>query len=105
MADRRTKKAQESGRITLDIGPEKKTRLQDYAEARDTTPQTLLKAHVNYLLASELGVVIDDGRGLDPQLMKWGVAFAEEQGTTLNQLLIDYLVKLRKRHSHALQSI
>ncbi len=99
------KKTTPSGRVTLDVGADKKARLQDFAEARGTTPQALMRAHVDYLLASELGVVVDDGRGLDPQLLKWSLDFAQMNGTTLNQLIIDHLTLLRKRHSHALQSI
>ena len=96
---------QKPAKLELTLPSDQLKRLSAYAKKRGTTVERLLADHVSFLVAQEDVLVVDAGRGMDPELREWAVSFAAMHSTTVPQLLLDYLVGLRSVHSHVVESI
>lgn len=86
-------------RLEVPIDQRLKLSAEVYAERRDTTVEQLIKDHLAFLASADSGLVVDSGRGLDPDLRKWALDYAQRQGTTVPQILIDHLQDLRREDS------
>lgn len=96
LANGATHKIETLADIKLSLSSSLVQRAGIYAEARFTTVEQLVSCHLSFLVATEQGLVVDSGRGLDSELLGWATDYAKRRSTTVPQLLLDYLERLRR---------
>lgn len=94
---RRAAGQRSQGRVELKLEvPKRLKALMDrYASRRSTSIQQLVVDHMVYLTATDKGLIVNQGGSLDPELLKWAVAYAKRSGTTVPQILVSYLQYLK----------